>query len=192
MRSSRQLVLALLVTFVLASCGPSEPPLELVDLNSEVVTPLEAADAKASVFIFTSVDCPVSNRYAPEVERLRREYAGEGIAFWLVYPNPAETPDEIRTHLEQFGYDFEALRDGEHRLVSLAGARVTPEAAVFVPDQGLVYSGRIDNRYADFGKARPRPTKHDLEEVLKAVVAGEPVSPRSTKAVGCYISDMKS
>ena len=55
----------------------------------------------------------------------------------------------------------------------------------------MVYRGRIDDRYVDVGEVRGRPGRHDLEEVLKAVLAGEPVDPRTTKAMGCYISDMQ-
>ncbi|MDE0164052.1 MAG: redoxin domain-containing protein [Bryobacterales bacterium] len=182
-------VLAILLMSL--SCGGSDPEVVLLDLDGRSVAPLEEMDAPASVFIFSSVDCPVSNRYAPEVKRLKAEFADQGARFWLVYPNPAETPDAIRQHLKDFGYDFDALRDPEHRLVDLTRASVTPEAAVFTSDNLLAYRGRIDDRQVDFGKVRPRPTKHDLEEALQLVLAGESFTPRFTTAVGCYISDMK-
>lgn len=184
--------LALLAVVLLgAGCGSSNPRLELVDLDEQTLTPLDHQDIRASVFFFTSVDCPVSNRYAPEVERLHAEYADENVAFWLVYPNPAETPEAIRKHLQDYAYNLGVLRDMEHRLVNRAGVSVTPEVAVFVPPGRLVYRGRIDNRYVDFGKARAQPTTHDLEDVLRAVVAGKSVTPRFTEAIGCYISDMR-
>ena len=173
------------------SCGGSDPKVVLLDLDGRPVAPLDDIDAQASVFIFSSVDCPVSNRYAPEVQRLKAEFSNQGAKFWLVYPNPAETPGAIRRHLEDFGYDFDALRDPEHRLVDLTRANVTPEAAVFASDSRLAYRGRIDDRYPDFGKVRPRPTRHDLEEVLQVILAGESFTPRFTTAVGCYISDMR-
>ena len=173
------------------SCGASDPEVVLLDLDGRSIAPLGHMHARASVFIFSSVDCPVSNRYAPEVKRLKAEFANQGAKFWLVYPNPAETPDAIRQHLKDFGYDFDALRDPEHRLVNLTRASVTPEAAVFSSGSRLAYRGRIDDRQVDFGKVRPRPTKHDLEEALQLVLAGESFTPRFTTAVGCYISDMK-
>ena len=186
------IVLSVLAGLLMSlSCGRSDPEVVLLDLDGRPVAPLEDAEAGASVFIFSSVDCPVSNRYAPEVKRLKAEFANQGARFWLVYPNPAETPDAIRQHLKDFGYDFDALRDPEHRLVDLTRASVTPEAAVFASGSRLAYRGRIDDRFVDFGKVRPRPTKHDLEEALQLVLAGESFTPRFTTAVGCYISDMK-
>lgn len=187
-----RVVLPVLAVLLMSlSCGGSDPEVVLLDLDGRAVAPLEEMDAQASVFIFSSVDCPVSNRYAPEVKRLKAEFANQNAKFWLVYPNPAETPDAIRQHLKDFGYDFDALRDPEHRLVDLTRASVTPEAAVFASGSRLAYRGRIDDRFVDFGKVRPRPTKHDLEEALQLVLAGESFTPRFTTAVGCYISDMK-
>lgn len=190
--TSLHIVLSVLAGLLISvSCGGSDPEVVLLDLDGRSVAPLEDRDARANVFIFSSVDCPVSNRYAPEVQRLKAEFSNQGARFWLVYPNPAETPEAIRQHLEDFRYDFDALRDPEHRLVGLTRASVTPEAAVFASGSRLAYRGRIDDRFVDFGKVRPRPTKHDLEEALQAVLAGESFTPRFTTAVGCYISDMR-
>ena len=48
--------------------------------------PLDAQQAgtKAIVFLFTSTDCPVSNRYAPEVRRIAEAFGSKGVAFRLV------------------------------------------------------------------------------------------------------------
>jgi hypothetical protein len=41
------------------------------------------------VLVFVRTDCPISNRYAPELRRLQDRFAPRGMAFWLVYPDPA-------------------------------------------------------------------------------------------------------
>ncbi len=163
--------------------------IELRDLDNRAIAPLKASSAKAIVFFFVSTDCPVSNRYAPEVRRLHEKFSPHGVQFWLVYPDQTESVETIRRHLTEYRYPCEALRDPKHRLVKAAQARVTPEAAVFLAGPRLVYHGRIDNWYVDFGKARPAPTQHDLEDVLQAVVSGKPVAYASAPAVGCYISE---
>jgi hypothetical protein len=75
-------------------------------------------------------------------------------------------------------------------MVQLAGARVTPEAAVFIGKR-LVYRGRIDDRYVTFGTTRPAPRVHDLEQVLERISSGRNVELQTTKAVGCFIEDLK-
>ncbi len=161
------------------------------DLAGRPVDPFQPPDARAFVFIFVSTDCPISNRYAPEIRRVAQEFARSGVRFWLVYPD-ADTPFEaIRQHMKEFQLLLEPLRDPQHGLVRLGQIHVTPEAAIFLPGRRLAYHGRIDNRYVDLGKERPEATQHDLEDLLKAILEGKPVPYATARAVGCYISDPK-
>src|SRR6266496_5660441 len=163
----------------------------VVDLAGHAIDPFDTTDAKAMVFIFISTECPISNRYAPEIRRVEAEFARSGVRFWLVYADADTSSDVIRKHVKEYHLPQQVLRDPRQALVRLAQARVTPEGAVFLPGGRLVYHGRIDNRYADLGKERPEATQHDLEEVLKAIVQGKPVPYSTAKAVGCYIPEPK-
>lgn len=163
----------------------------VLDLSGRQVNALDAQGAMATVIIFTRRDCPISNRYAPEVRRLQKRFGPQGIAFRLVYPNPRATPESIREHLREYGYTCEAWRDPDHALVQWTRARITPEAAVVLANGELVYQGRIDDRWVQFGMARPSPTRRELQDALVAVVAGAPVSVSKAAAVGCFIKDLK-
>lgn len=170
-----------------AAQAPTWPSVSLVDLDGRSVNPFADSTNRAIVFLFISVDCPISNSYAPEVRRLHAEFAPKNVIFKLIYTDPDLAPDEIRKHLKEYDYPCGALRDPKHELVRLAKARVTPEVAIFAPQSGLVYRGRIDDRFVDFGKKRPNPTVRDLKNALQAVLAGKPVAPSATRAIGCYI-----
>jgi AhpC/TSA family len=187
--------LAILVMIAIPSFGVrAEGPTSVVDLEGRPVRPLEDASAKATVLVFVGTDCPISNRYAPEIKRLQQRFAPQGVAFWLVYAQPAESVEAIRHHFGEYFETAAAVRDPEHQLVKRAAARVTPEAAVFVPGPRgarLVYHGRIDDRYVDLGRSRAAPTTHDLEDALTAVVAGGPAPRAATPAVGCSIADAR-
>jgi hypothetical protein len=161
--------------------------LRLLDLDGRAVDPLGETRAKATVFIFVSVECPISNSYMPEYRRLKEEFSPKGIAIRLVYAAADEAPQAIRRHLKEHGCPVEAWRDPRHDLVKATGVRVTPEAAVIMPGRGLVYHGRIDDRYVELGKARPTALKHDLREVLKDILDGNLPRPRTAPAIGCYI-----
>ena len=169
----------------------SSSALTVFDLAGRALDPFNGTDAKAVVFIFISTDCPISNRYAPEIRRVEEEFSRSGVRFWLVYADAETSSDAIRKHVKDYRLPQQVLRDPRQTLVRLAQARVTPEGAVFLPGRRLVYHGRIDNRYADLGKERPEATQHDLEEVLKAIVQGKPVPYSTAKAVGCYIPEPK-
>jgi hypothetical protein len=51
----------------------------------------------------------------------------------------------------------------------------------------LVYTGRIDDRYVEFGRTRAAAEHHDLEDVLAAVVAGKVPRYRETRALGARL-----
>src|SRR6476620_10415569 len=166
------------------------PAVRLPDLENRLVDPFLAAESsKAIVFLFASVDCPISNRYAPVVQRLYQTFSPQGVTFWLIYPNPAETPAAIRDHVKAFSYPVHALRDPKHELVKLTNVQVTPEVAVFDRSQALVYHGQIDDRYVSLGVERPSPTRQDLADALTATLSGAKVREASSQAVGCFIAD---
>ncbi len=148
------------------------------------------AGTKAIVFIFISTDCPISNRYAPEVRRIADAFASKGVVFRLVYPNPSEDATAIRAHMDAYAYGsvFEPVRDSKLALAKFAGATVTPEAVV-IANGKIVYRGRIDDRFVDLGRERPAPTQRDLFDALTAITAGKPAPHPTTQAVGCFISD---
>jgi hypothetical protein len=144
-----------------------------------------------TVLLFVSADCPISNRYAPELKRLHEEFAPRGIRFRLVYPNPLDDEAAILRHRRDFGLPWIGERDREHVLVNMTGATITPEAAVFDAGGHLVYLGRIDNRFVELGRERQAATEHDLRNALQSLLAGRPISPSRTQAVGCFDADMK-
>jgi hypothetical protein len=192
---ARRMVGALALT-VLAGAGilTAQGPVGL-DLSGRPIDPLNGVGMRATVLVFTRTDCPIGNRLMPAIERLRAAYEPRRVRFWLVFVDRTEAVAAIRTHLTTYDQHSAAIRDPRHELVRMAGASRTPEAAVFVhegPRSRLVYRGRIDNRYVDVGKARPKATTHDLQKALDAALAGGGSGPPTlTQAVGCIIADLE-
>lgn len=150
-----------------------------------------AKPAPAKVLLFVRTDCPITNRYAPELDRIAQEFAARGVEFWLVYPDPSETDSAIAQHQLEYKLPGTAIRDPKHFLQKRAEATIAPQAAVFDRNGHLAYSGRIDDRYIAFGKSRPTPTTHDLENAIAATLDGKPVKETRTHSVGCYLADVK-
>jgi len=180
--------LALVLT-VLAAAGMATAQITTTDVDGRQVRLFDADNSKLAVLIFVRTDCPIANRYAPEIERLYHAYASR-VTYYLVYPDATESAVAIRKHLSDYGYTVPALRDTKRVLVKLAKVRVTPEAAIFSARGELLYHGRIDNRYISLGKARNRPTRRDLEEALQAALAGRPIKEFVTPAIGCSLADI--
>lgn len=180
------------MTSVLA-CAPSGAFCQTstgVDLDGKPIDPFSVSRGKPVVLIFLRTDCPISNRYAPTLQRLSRQYA-DAAQFFLVYPDKSESAAAIKHHLAEYSYQLPALRDPSHSLVKRAQATITPEMAVFDSHGALAYHGRIDNWYVAFGQARPAPTTHEFEDAMQAVRSGKRPAIAATDAVGCYISDLQ-
>ncbi|NRA96466.1 MAG: redoxin domain-containing protein [Planctomycetes bacterium] len=193
-RCSNAALFILVATVTLVGCAEGEdtpPELSLpLDLDGRPVDVLRQANTPADVLLFVSTDCPIANRYAPELRRIHDRFAPRGIVFWLVYVDPSETVEEIRRHLKEYLHPGRPLRDRDHQLVGKTGATKTPEAAVMLPDGQMVYRGRIDDRFVDFGKVRAAPSQRDLENVLQAIVEGRTIAATTTTAVGCFIPEL--
>jgi thiol-disulfide isomerase/thioredoxin len=187
-----RLLIVLIVVAWLASLASTSPAAENTgfDLQGNPVDPLKSAGGKVVVLVFVRTDCPVSNRYAPLIQKLSTEHAGKA-AFWLIYPSKSESPEAIRKHEREYGYKIPALRDPRHVLVKESQVQITPEVAVFDLSKRLVYHGRIDNLYEDIGRARSTATTHELEDAIFAALTGKSLAVDATHGVGCYISDLE-
>ena len=195
--TSRMLTRCIYAAFVgLASMQLAQGQnLHLSDLNGHEVTTLAAADKHIVVLIFAATDCPISKRYIPEIARLEQEFSKRNVAFWWVYPNPGDTADVVRGHAKEFATTTPSLIDSHQRLVRLAHVTVTPEAAIFrVEGSQLreVYHGRIDDRYLSFSRSRPAATRHELEDAIKAMLAGMTILPPAGGPVGCSIVPLEA
>ena len=163
---------------------------QALDLNGSPKDPLKETPGKVVVLVFVRTDCPISNRYAPLLQEMSVKYGSEA-AFWLVFPDKNESPESIRSYLQEFKYKLPALRDTKHSLVKKSGAKVTPEVAVFNLKRDLVYHGRIDDLYREFGKARNAATTHELADAIEAASKGVAPPSAAAEGVGCFISDLK-
>lgn len=177
--------LILFVPFLSTAAGQ-----QALDLGGSPKDPLKETPGKVVVLVFVRTDCPISNRYAPLLQEMGVKYGREA-AFWLVFPDKNESPESIRSYLQEFNYKLPALRDTEHFLVKKSGAKVTPEVAVFNLKRDLVYHGRIDDLYREFGKARRMATTHELADAIEAASKGVVPPSAAAEGVGCFISDLK-
>jgi hypothetical protein len=150
------------------------------------------APVHARVLFFVASDCVYSDRYFPEMLRLQQEFAPRGVTFTWVYPNRTESLAAVQAHQREFFAPVaDAVLDSHGALTRQASVHITPEAAVLVPGKDhawiTAYHGRIDDRYVRIGLQRPRPTHHDLEIAIDAVLAGHPAPPAAGNPVGCGI-----
>ncbi len=164
---------------------PIEPVTAVTVDDKKVVIPDEKSMATVLVFLLT--DCPIANRYAPELKRIEADYAKKKVAFYRVYVYSDASLSSIREHTKQFDYKWPAIHDKGRALIKAVDARVTPEVAVIKPDGAIAYMGRIDDMYLEHSRLREGGYRRDLRLALDELLAGKPVSLPRTTALGCYI-----
>ena len=171
---------------VAAATGLGAPAVR--DLDGRLWQPF-APQARATLLLFVTSDCPISNAYAPEIGDVCRAYRSKGIDCLLLYEDAGIAPAGARAHRDDFRLaEIPAAIDGDRALARAAGASVTPEAVLVDSTGAARYRGRIDNLYADLGRRRPAATVHDLREAIDALLAGRPIARPRTEALGCYIT----
>ena len=179
-----------LISALIAVLALGQPalPIEIRDVEGRRWTVLTPSSNQLDLLFFVSTDCPISNRYAPEINRTCADYRARGVHCFLVYPDPSADSASVNAHRQAYGLDrtIPAVLDPGQRLVGVVGPRVTPEAAIY-SSAGRRYRGRIDDLYIDVGRARRQATRHDVRSALDAALAGQPIPLSETEAVGCFI-----
>ena len=178
------------LTFLIISCLTAfgsvgqtvKTELTIKDVSGKSIRPF--SKTKPSVLIFTTYDCPVANKMAPEIRHIAGNYEDK-INFLLIYTDPDTSPNELATHRKDFGLnEITSILDAKHTLVK------APEA-VIIKKGKVLYRGRINNFYEDFGKPRRVITQHDLRDAIAAILSGKKVPQPRGECIGCYIPKLK-
>lgn len=165
--------------------------------ESPLTVPLTTPDGKetrlarhagkaATIVVFVSFECPVSNAYAAPLNELAKQHADQGAAVVLVCPTD-EKPEAVAKAAAGFKLTVPVLLDPKKELAAALKAEITPEAFVLNAGGTVLYRGRIDDGYSARLKKNPAVTSHDLRDALASVLANKSVKTTTTKAVGCPI-----
>jgi hypothetical protein len=132
------------------------------------------------VLFFVGPECPVSNFYAPEIERL-----GKGtLPAALVYSEPGLPEEILERHASTYRLTLPRLSDADQSLARACRVDRIPTAVVLRRGE-VLYRGRIDDRYTPEGKRRPDVRTRDLEDAIAAVAAGREPAVKETPVFGC-------
>ena len=180
-------------TFLLAGeleIGSTMPlkDLELTDISGKNITLANAKGDAGTLVVFSCNTCPWVIRWEDRYVSLANTYAQKGIGMIAVNSNAArfggeDSLEEMLEHAKNNGYNFPYAQDPESELASAFGATKTPHIYLFDGDDKLVYRGAID----DNAKNAKKVDEPFLANAIDALLAGNPINPQTTKALGCSI-----
>jgi hypothetical protein len=144
-------------------------------------------DKKASVVVFLSFDCPVSNAYSPTLKELQRRYAEKNVGMVGVLAGSGLDDKALAKQAREFDLPFPIVADRDFKWTDALKATHAPEAFVLDHNSVLRYRGRIDNAYHARLRKNPRVTEHNLRDAVDTLLAGKPIKEPITVAIGCPI-----
>jgi peroxiredoxin len=148
----------------------------------------EKDHAKGLVIVyFMGIDCPISNLYLKDLAELAKRYENQGVQIVGIQSNAGMTPARAAEHARQFKVAFPVLIDAGQRVARQFGATRTAEVFVLDRQRTVRYHGEIDDRYGYTFK-RGEPTRRELEQAVKEILAGKPVTVAETTPRGCLIT----
>lgn len=167
-----------------ASLGQTAPGFSLTNVSTGKAVSLDSLrqGKKATVIMFVSTRCPVSNAYNDRMSDLSTKYGAQGIQFVGINANQNEPITEVASHARDHKLTFPILKDPNDAVANEYAAQHTPEIFVIDADGNLVYHGRIDNSMDE-----SQVHTHDLADALDDILAGKAVEKPETKAFGCSI-----
>lgn len=162
---------------------------EMQSIEDETVTIESIKGEKGTLVMFSCVHCPAVKAYNERLAKIGNEYQKKDIGVIYINSNNPEYSrgedgvEGMRAQAERYGYEFPYVIDSTSNIARAFGAARTPEAFLFDADGKLVYTGTLDNNMRNADAA----DRHYLREALDALLAGEEVATKKTRAVGCTI-----
>src|SRR5215467_14343849 len=83
----------------------------LIDSEGKTHTQKEWEQAKVVVLFFVGAECPISNAFAPEINRINNSYGSKQVSFYIVHSDPDITKETAAGHAAEYGYKFTVLLD---------------------------------------------------------------------------------
>jgi len=162
--------------------------LELADISGKNITLATAKGDAGTLVVFSCNTCPWVIRWEDRYVSLANTYVQKGIGMIAVNSNAArfggeDSLEEMLEHAKNNEYNFPYAQDPGSELASAFGATKTPHIYLFDDEDKLVYRGAID----DNAKNAKDVDEPFLANAIDALLAGNPIKPQTTKALGCSI-----
>ena len=141
---------------------------------------------KVVVIVFLGPECPISQRYVPELNRLAAGPGTNGVEFYGVVSGRSAKREEAAAFQKDYAIQFPILFDEGGLLARWFHPTHVPEAFVLKSDGDIVYHGRIDDGYAAPGRPRAVVQHRELRDAISALRAGQTPGRVYAPPVGCY------
>tara|TARA_R110000751_G_scaffold62520_3_gene128880 strand:- start:9869 stop:10453 length:585 start_codon:yes stop_codon:yes gene_type:complete len=163
----------------------------LKNVDGTMVSLSDFDSAKGFLVIFTCNTCPYAQAYEDRIIALDANYKQQGVPIIAINPNdpsakPGDSFAKMKERAINKGFSFPYLIDEGQNIYPQYGATRTPQ--VFLLEKTakgnvVKYIGAIDDNYQDASQVDEK----FVENAVDAMLAGNEINPKTTKAIGCGI-----
>ena len=163
----------------------------LKNIDNSMVSLADYKDAKGFIVTFTCNTCPFAVLYEDRIQALNEKYASQGYPVIAIMPNntdvkPGDNMQAMKKRAEEKGFTFPYLIDKGQKVYPKFGATKTPHIYVLEKTKKgnvVKYIGAIDDNHEDASAVKIK----FIENAVDALLKGEEVMQKETKAIGCSI-----
>jgi mono/diheme cytochrome c family protein len=159
------------------------------DLDGKVHRIPTCGARRGAAIVFLSTTCPISNSYLPQLKTLAARCRRIDVDFYGIVSDHAVSRAAADRHRTDFQVDFPILFDVSGTIRRQLQATHTPQAFVVSATGQTLYSGRIDDLYAEPGRKREEASTHEFRDAVTALASGLDVKVPHTAPVGCLLED---
>ncbi|MCC4214325.1 thioredoxin family protein [Leeuwenhoekiella parthenopeia] len=164
---------------------------KLKNVDGNVVSLSDFDKAKGFIVVFTCNTCPFAMANEDRILDLDKEFKAKGYPVIAINPNnpevqPGDSFEAMQERAREKGFTFPYLFDENQEIYPQYGATKTPHVYLLQKEgESLLvrYIGAIDDSVRDEATV----TKRFVADAVQALLAGKPVEPSNTKAIGCSI-----
>ena len=165
----------------------------LKNVNGKLVSLSGIKNAKGYIVVFTCNHCPYAQAYEQRIIDLHKKYAAKGYPVVAISSNdkdivPADSFENMKKLAKKKKYPFSYLYDESQEVAKAFGATRTPHVYVLDKDRKVRYIGAID----DNSEVPTQVKEKYVENAVGALLNGQDVAVKETKAIGCGIKWKKS
>ncbi|WP_114748084.1 thioredoxin family protein [Pleomorphovibrio marinus] len=176
--------------------GDKASDFKLKNVDGSYVSMGDHDDAEGFLVIFSCNTCPYVVAYEDRMIALHNQFAPKGYPVIAINPNddgasPGDSFEKMKERADAKNFPFAYVYDETQETTKEYGATNTPQVYLLEKDGNdyiVKYVGAIDNNYQDASSV----TKKYVEDAMEAVLTGDEVPEKKTKAVGCTIKWRKS
>ncbi|SHI34347.1 AhpC/TSA family protein [Mesonia phycicola] len=163
----------------------------LKNIDNKMVSLSNFKEAKGFIVIFTTNHCPYAKAYEERIVKLDKKFKPLGYPVIAINPNSPEKNSQdsfenMQLRAKQKGFTFPYLLDEGQKIYPQYGATKTPHVFILQKEESkniVKYIGAIDDNYQDETAVKQQYVNNAVLELL----AGDEISIKSTKAIGCGI-----